>query len=155
MIDLAQIRQILVTRRKENLAIGIDGGGVFDTKVLALYGEQFIAARFPGARIAETINNASWDVKLPDGKTIQVKTRAVYHHNNDAIHIDFSDVRFDFLFLLVVNESMDHLAELLIPARDLLTLLRPHARGQRLQSVRTSYASWKLKWSLEKVATVA
>ena len=140
---LMKIRDALIRRRNENTDLGVEAkDNVFDTRLLALYGEEFCQSRHPNSKRAQGVNEAGWDLLLDDGRRVQVKTRAVYSHNNDGIHIDFNvDPAFDCLYLLLVDESLKHMCSVLIERQALEKVWTSRKNGGfRLSSIRSKYA---------------
>jgi len=143
---LTNIKSALLRRREENTGLGIQTkDNVFDSRLLAIYGEEFLCGKLPGSTRSTSINEAAWDIRTADGKTVQVKSRAVYLHNVDAIHIDFKEnLNFDFLFLLLVDEGLKHLCTSLIRKERLAPLLFQNKKGGfRMRDIRRRYLEYQ------------
>ncbi len=142
------IKDVLINRTKENTEIGLTAKeNRLDSKLFGLYGE-LLAEIKTGGKKSDQVNQSVWDLIDNNGKTYQVKSRAIYSSNNDGIHIDFKNLEFDFLFLLVVDEDMNHLAEMLLTRDTLDSLCRfEKSKKFRLRDIRTKYKVY-LKYSL-------
>ncbi|MBZ4411234.1 hypothetical protein K8640_23760 [Myxococcus sp. XM-1-1-1] len=140
---LSRIRELLLRRRIENKEVGIrDRDNIFDTKLLCILGEELCCARY-GAKRAEVVNQEDWDLIAPRGQKIQVKTRAVYRHNTDGIHIDFKALNFDDLYLVLVDEQLNILGEGLIAKKRLVLLVAHESSGKlRLRDIRRRYKEY-------------
>ncbi len=140
---LSRIRELLLRRRIENKEVGIDDrDNIFDTKLLCILGEELCRAQY-GAKRAEAVNQKDWDLIAPQGRKIQVKTRAVYRHNADGIHIDFKALTFDDLYLVLVDEQLNLLGEGLIAKERLAQLVAHEKSGKlRLRDIRRRYMEY-------------
>lgn len=140
---LERIKSALTNRLRVNSELGLsETENRLDSKLFGLYGELLAEIRTGGQR-ADQVNQASYDLETSQGITIQVKARAIYESNNDGIHIDFKSLDFDYLFLLVVNESLEHLAEIYLSKESLKELCHLEKSGKyRLRNIRTRYTEY-------------
>jgi hypothetical protein len=145
MIDQNSIKLELIRRRESNAQLGIaTRDNIFDTKLLAVYGEIYTQSLFPGCSRSDLVNQKVWDLKMSDGKTIQVKTRTVYAHNRDSINIDFKELAFDYLMIILLDEKMNHLSDLFLSLDQLTKEIRPKkGGGYRLSNLRTRHQTFK------------
>lgn len=143
-LKIERIRQALLGRRDENIELGIaPRDNTFDSKLLGVFGEE-LCVSLTGADRAARVNETDWDLKTKEGKRIQVKTRAVYEHNKDLIHIDFKTLDFDVLFLVLVDTKMEFKLKTFIPVEQLQKLVKDRNDNSfRLESIRTKYSEYK------------
>ncbi|WP_147445448.1 hypothetical protein [Corallococcus aberystwythensis] len=140
---LSRIRELLLRRRIENKEVGIDDrDNIFDTKLLCILGEELCRTRH-GAKRAKAVNQEGWDLVDAQGRKIQVKTRAVYRHNADGIHIDFKALAFDDFYLVLVDEELNLLGEGLIAKERLARVVAHEKSGKlRLRDIRRRHAEY-------------